>query len=121
MAMVTEEQAKAVAAEAKAEVVKVAEEVKAEAEKAVTAVKAEAEKTVTEISAEEKLALSQLENQFLKAQMEMTRLQNVIQDIQKRFPAQVDSLVKKYMLNPVEWIFDSGRLAFVRKPQPPKQ
>lgn len=87
-----------------AEVVKVAEEVKAEAVK-----------LTQELTAEEKLGIRELENEYLKAQMEIQRLSQITQGAQKKFTETVDSLVKKYGVSPAEWVFDNLKLVFTRK------
>lgn len=87
-----------------AEVVKVAEEVKAEAVK-----------LTQELTAEEKLGIRELENEYLKAQMEIQRLSQITQGAQKKFTETVDSLVKKYEVSPAEWVFDNLKLVFTRK------
>jgi type IV secretory pathway VirB4 component len=91
-----------------AEVVKVAEEVKAEVVKAV-------ERFTQEITAEEKLVIREIENEYLKAQMEIQRLSQITQGAQKKFTDTVDSLVKKYAVSPAEWLFDNISLQFKKK------
>lgn len=74
-----------------------------------------AEKSVVTITAEEKLVIRELENKFLKTQMEITRLQNVAQEVQKNFPAAIEQLKKKYVIDPANFIFDVATLEFRRK------
>jgi type IV secretory pathway VirB4 component len=90
--------------EVKQEVVKVAEEVKAEVVKA-----------VQELSAEEKLGIREIENEYLKAQIEINRLSQITQKAQKSFTDTVESLTKKYAVDPANWLFDNVSLTFKRK------
>jgi uncharacterized protein YeeX (DUF496 family) len=107
--------------EVKQEVVKVAAEVKAEVEKVVEAVKPEVKKLVQELTAEEKLALREIENAYLKAQMEIQRIQPIIQKAQQDFTKTVEGLVTKYAVDPAEWAFDNVKLIFTKKPAAPAQ
>ena len=70
---------------------------------------------VIAITAEEKLAIRELENKFLKTQMEITRLQNIAQEVQKNFPALIEQLKQKYVVDPATYVFDSIKLEFLRK------
>jgi hypothetical protein len=88
----------------KQEVVEVAEEVKAEVVKA-----------TQELGAEEKLVIREIENEYLKAQIEINRLSQITQNAQKRFTDTVENLVKKYAVSPAEWVFDNVSLTFKRK------
>lgn len=85
------------------------------AEEVVAEVKKVAERIRVDINTEEKLAVRELENNFLKAQMEMTRLQGLIQQYQKSFTSNIEGLTKKYVINPAEFVFDSIELAFKKK------
>src|SRR5271157_896634 len=86
------------------EVVKVAEEVKAEVMK-----------VTQELSAEEKLAIREIENGYLKAQIEINRLSQITQKAQKDFENTVKSLTAKYVIDPAEWLFDNVELIFRKK------
>jgi len=97
------------------EVVKVAEEVKAEVVKVAEEAKAEVKKLTQELTAEEKLAIREIENAYLKAQMEINRLSTITQKAQKDFTAEVEALTKKYVINPAEWLFDNVALLFRKK------
>lgn len=110
-----ETKAEAVASEVKTEVVKVAEEVKTEATKLVGEAKTEATKIFQEITAEEKLAIREIENKYLKAQIEITRLSQITSQAQKDFTTTVENLTKKYVVTPAEWFFDNAELLFKRK------
>jgi hypothetical protein len=88
----------------KQEVVKVAEEVKAEVVKA-----------AQDINAEEKLVIREIENEYLKAQIEINRLSQITQNAQKNFTSTVEGLAKKYAMAPAEWVFDNVSLTFKRK------
>jgi type IV secretory pathway VirB4 component len=97
---------------------KVKEEVKAvEAEvvKVVEAVLPEAKKLTQEITAEEKLAIREIENLYLKTQMEIQRLSQITQKAQQDFTKTIEDLVKKYVVSPAEWVFDNLKLQFTRK------
>ena len=97
--------------EVKAEVVKVAEEVKAE----VVKVAEEVKKITQELSAEEKLAIREIENGYLKAQIEINRLTQITQKAQKDFESTVKALTTKYVIDPADWLFDNVALIFKRK------
>jgi hypothetical protein len=100
---------------AEAEVVKVAEEVKAEVVKVADEVKAEVKKVTQELSAEEKLAIREIENGYLKAQIEINRLTQITQKAQKDFESTVKTLTTKYVIDPAEWLFDNVALIFRKK------
>ena len=74
-----------------------------------------AENAVVAITAEEKLVIRELENKFLKTQMEITRLQSIAQEVQKNFPALIEQLKQKYVVDPATYVFDSAKLEFRRK------
>jgi len=103
---------------------KVIEGVLAEAKAVVAAVEAapaevvaavEAEVTRIEIAVEEKLNIRNIENEFLKTSAEMTRLQAVLSNLQKQFPAYIESLKNKYKVDITKYNFDAVTLGFVRK------
>ena len=98
-----------------AEVVKVAEEAKNEAKAVVADVKAEVKKVTQELTAEEKLAIREIENAYLKAQMEINRLATITQKAQKDFTDTVAKLTTKYVIDPAEWVFDNVSLIFRKK------
>jgi len=93
----------------------VAAEVKAEVAKVVDAVVPEVKKLVQEISTEEKLFLREVENSYLKATMEVSRLSQTTQRAQQDFTKAVETMVKKYALDPTTWVFDNVKLLFTRK------
>ena len=97
------------------EVEAVAAEVKQEAIKVVEEVKAEAKKLTQELSAEEKLAIREIENSYLKAQIEINRLAQITKDAQQKFTSNVEALTKKYVLSPAEYVFDNVELLFRKK------
>ena len=109
--MSIETEVKAVEAEVKAEVVKVEAEVKAEIAKVEKAV----EKVLQELTAEEKLAIREIENAYLKAQMEIQRLSQITQKAQKDFTDTVEKLTKKYVVDSATWLFDNVELVFKKK------
>ena len=115
-------QAEGIVAEVKAEVKAVETKVETAVKSAVAEVKKveekivhTAENAVIAITAEEKLAIRELENKFLKTQMEITRLQNVAQEVQKNFPMLIEQLKQKYVVDPATYVFDSNKLEFRRK------
>ena len=110
-----ETKVEAVASEVKTEVVKVAEEIKTEVVKLAGEAKAEAKKLTQEITAEEKLAIRELENKYLKAQIEINRLSQITQNAQREFTTTVETMTRKYVVDPAEWLFDNAELIFKRK------
>src|ERR1700690_488698 len=71
-----------------------------------------AEVSRIEISVEEKLNIRNIENDFLKQTMEIKRLQASTAQLQKQFPAYIDSLVKKYSVDTKLFNFDAVTLGF---------
>ena len=106
-----EQKAEAVVAEVKTEVVKVAEEVKAE----VVKVEGEVKKLTQELTADEKLVIREIENAYLKAQIEINRLSQITKEAQQKFTTTVEGLAKNYVLNPVEWAFDNIELIWKKR------
>ena len=99
------------------EVPKVIEGVLADAKAAEAAVEntvaeVKAEITRIEISVEEKLNIRNIENDFLKQTMEIQRLQASSAQLQKQFPAYIESLVKKYSVDVKKFNFDAVTLGF---------
>ena len=93
----------------------VVNEVVAEAKAVEVAVEKAVEKVLQELSTEEQLFIRNVENEYLKASMELQRLQQVTQNCQKQFQAKVEELTKKYALSPLEWVFDTVALSFKKK------
>jgi len=97
----------------------VIEEVKQEVAKVVDEAKAEMvkvyEKVSQELSAEEKLGIREIENAYLKAQIEITRLTQITTKAQADFTKTVEDLTKKYVVDPASWIFDNVALQFRKK------
>ncbi len=93
----------------------VVEEVKQEVVKVIEEAKAVAEKVAQEISAEEKLVIREIENSYLKAQVEITRLSQITQKAQSDFTKTVEDLTKRYAIDPSVWVFDNVKLQFTRK------
>lgn len=83
-------------------------------EKPVAEVKVELKERI-EITAEEKLAVRELENEFLKASMEINRLQQIVQNAQRQFPALIESFTKKYAVDIKKYDFNAIELVFKRK------
>lgn len=94
-----------VAVEVKDEVVKVAKTVEAE-------IVSVAQKIRQEIESEEKVIITKMENEFLKAQLEIQRLQTTVATTQKSYPEYIKNLAEKYALNIAEWSFDAVELVF---------
>lgn len=110
-----EAKAEAVVSEVKAEAVKVVEEVKTEAGKLMGEAKAELKKATQSLTSEEKLAIREIENAYLKAQVEINRLSQITQKAQKDFTNTVESLTKRYAVDPAIWLFDNAELIFRKK------
>jgi type IV secretory pathway VirB4 component len=73
-------------------------------------------KLTQEITTDEKLAIREIENAYLKAQMDIQRLSQITQKAQKDYTAQVEALTKKYVVDPAIWLFDNVELIFKKKP-----
>lgn len=126
--MSVETEVKEVVASVEAEVAKVeataaapAEEAKTVAEKIEAAVEkteavaAEVKAAVVQISTEEKLFLREAELEFLKATMDIQRLQTITATKTKEYQAFVDSMLKKYNLTKEEYVFDGTINIFKKK------
>jgi|ERR1035437_7406099 hypothetical protein len=90
------------------EVVKVAEEVKSAVTKTV-------EKVTQELSTDEKLAIREIENSYLKAQLQVQALSQTTQKAQVDFTRVVENLARKYVLDPSVWVFDNVELIWKKK------
>lgn len=110
-----EAKVEAVAAEVKTEAVKVEGEVVSEVKAIVPDVKAEVAKIIQELSAEEKLAIREVENAYLKAQIEIQRLSQITKEAQQKFTTLIEGFAKKYVLNTAEWVFDNVALIWKKK------
>jgi prophage antirepressor-like protein len=106
---------KAVEEKVEAVVEAVKEEAKSVAEAVKTEVAPEVQKTTQVISVDERLFIRELENSYLKAQMEISKLSQVTQGAQAKFTAKVEELTKKYAVDPAEWVFDNIELVFRKK------
>ena len=84
-------------------------------EKVEAAVEKVVEKVLQELTADEKLAIREIENGYLKTQMEINRLSQITQKAQKDFTDKVEFLTKKYAVDPATWIFDNVELIFRKK------
>jgi ATP/maltotriose-dependent transcriptional regulator MalT len=91
-------------AAAEGEVKTVAAAVVAEAKKVEGEVKAALVRTTTD----EQLFLREAELEFLKAQMEIQRLQNIADTKSKAYTAFVENLFTKYALSKAEYVFDGA-------------
>jgi hypothetical protein len=76
---------------------------------------ATSEKVSQDISTEEKLAIREIEVNYLKAQAEIQRLSQITQNAQKVFTDKVQELTKKYEIDQSKWVFDNVKLAFLKK------
>ena len=113
----------AVVEEVKNEASSVVEEVKQEVTKVTEEVKKEIERVRVDVTDAEKLFLTKLENDFLKAQVElqqlnqrMTHLQDVAKKTQEGFVAKTTELAKKYEVDLKEFFFNNIEQAFVKNP-----
>ncbi len=102
---------KAVEGEAK----KIEGEVVAEAKKVEAVVEKVVEKVLQELTTEEKLFIREIENNYLKTQMEINRLSQITQTAQRNYTVKVEELTKKYVVDPATWIFDNVELIFRKK------
>lgn len=93
----------------------VVEDVKQEVIQVVEEVKAVAKKVAPEISAEEKLVIREIENSYLKSQIEIQRLSQITQKAQADFTKTVEDLTKRYAIDPAQWLFDNVTLSFRKK------
>jgi len=101
--------------EVKQEVQEVKQEAQVATENAIAEAVKETAKARIEVTDAEKLGLVRLENEFLKAQMEMRRLQDLIKNVQEVYPKQVEQLQKKYSIDPATHVYDAIQGAFVKK------
>jgi len=99
--------AEAIATDVKSEVVKVEGDVKAEVAKVEEKVKAAVKKAVVEIKAEEQLVLRNAELEYLKATMQINNLQKIVESKSKEYTAYIESLLKTYGIDKVEYTFDA--------------
>jgi hypothetical protein len=83
------------------------------------AVESKADKIVAAVRIEltdaEKLVIRNVENEYLKAQMELQRLSSVTQNASRQFTNTVESYVKKYAIDPAVHVFDTVELVFKKK------
>ncbi len=120
--MTVETEVKEVVSEVKAEVATAVKTlasewdgVAAEVAKVEAEVKPAVERLLQELTAEEKLGIRDIELAYLKAQMEINRLSTTTQTAQTNFKNTVDILIKKYAIDPAEWVFDNIELVFKKK------
>ena len=92
-----------------AEVEKVVEEVKSAVE---TKVEEVVKAAKVDITAEEKLFLREAELEYLKATMEIQRLNKITEEKSKAYQAYVENLLSKYRLSKAEYAFDAVVNAF---------
>lgn len=106
----------------------VAQKIAAEYKEAKGEVVKVAEKLVVELESADKLAISQIENQFLKVQLELhqhsaeiNRLQNLAKEIQTKFETDTKALYKKYAVSLETHILDAVAFVFKKKNPVPEQ
>lgn len=103
-----------------AEAQKVVEEVKTVAEAVVAKVEEKVEEKAVvvekaakvDITAEEKLFLREAELEYLKATMEIQRLNKITEDKSKSYSTFIETLLTKYVLSKTEYVFDATVNAF---------
>ena len=119
MADTQQEATPAVVVPTEAPVAPAVEGVVVAAEGAAKAVDAKVDSFATEarieLTAEEKFFVTKLENDYLKAAMEIQRLTKTVESAQKQFPMFVEGLVKKYEINPATHVFNNIELVFTKK------
>jgi uncharacterized protein YpuA (DUF1002 family) len=100
----------------------VATEVTAEGEEIAVEVEEVVKAATVGITDAEKFAVRDLENAFLKANLELKRLQeevkkhqDTITDAQKKFPAMIEGYAKRLGISITEYVFDAVDLLFKRK------
>ena len=99
-------------AKAEAEVKTVAEAVVADVKAEVAKVEPEVKQALVQISTDEKLALREAELEYLKATMEIQRLNKITEAKSKEYQSVVEGLFKKYALTKIEYVFDGAVNAF---------
>ncbi len=102
------------AEEAKTEAVAVEQKAVAEVEGAKTEAVAEAKKPFITLEGEEKFVARDLELEYLKATMEIQRLQKITEEKAKAFQAHVDALFIKYGVSKAEYVFDATKLVIMK-------
>lgn len=107
-----EGEVKTVADEVVAGTKEVVADVKEEAKKIEDKVEEKVKAAVVDITADEKLFLREAELEYLKAQMEIQRLQNITTAKSKEYQAFIEGLTKKYVVSKAEYVFDAVINAF---------
>jgi hypothetical protein len=102
--MSVQQEAKAVEAAVENEVIEVKQEVEKVSEKV--------KDTFVQIVADEKLYLREAELEFLKAQVEIQRLNRIAETKSKAYTDFIEQLFTKYGLTKVEYIFDGAVAQF---------
>lgn len=81
-------------------------------------------KETYEIDGEEKYKTRDIENDFLKAQVEIRQLQDrhnqlmeLVKKTQTDFPKHIEEMAKKRNISLDDYVFNSVELKFVRKPK----
>jgi hypothetical protein len=90
----------------------VAGAVVAEVKKIEGEVVAVAKATVVQIKSDEKLFLREAELDFLKANMEIQRIQKIAEAKSKEYQTYVENLFKTYVIEKSEYVFDAAINAF---------
>ncbi len=94
------------------EVEKEAKAVVADVKEVATKAEEKAKAAVVDIATEEKLFLREAELEYLKAQMEIQRLQKITESKSKEYQAYIEGLLKKYVISKTEYVFDATVNAF---------
>jgi|SRR5579885_2820543 hypothetical protein len=106
----------------------VVEEVKAEVEKVVEEVKKVEDRVRIDLEDGEKFVVTKLENDFLKAQVELQQiearakhLREVAQNVSKAYTTKLEELAKKYEISLKEFFYNAVETAFMKNQTPPPQ
>jgi hypothetical protein len=91
---------------------KIEQSVVAEVKKIEGETVAVAKAAVVQTTTEEKLFLREAELEFLKANMEIQRIQKIAEGKSKEYQTYVENLFKKYVLDKAEYVFDGSVNAF---------
>jgi len=70
---------------------------------------------VIELTAEEKFKIRDLETSFLKAQIEIERLQKTQKEVQDKFIPTINELTAKYGVSTADYQFDAVSLTFRKR------
>jgi hypothetical protein len=88
---------------------------KTEVQKIEAAVVKFTEEVRVALTADEKFFITKVENDYLKAQLEIHKATKVVENTQKQYTQLLEGLVKKYAINPLTHQFNNIELAFTKK------